>query len=438
MSSGAHKRDGFCRRAFRPELLYGGAVALASKQELGPEGPPTKNRIVTLKTLLRTAWIAGVCIALAGCATSQPLREHRPGDAPVSGTDEDELWYAMQRAEAELQRAPQRVRDPALNAYVRELACKVAAEHCRDLRVYIMDVPEFNASMAPNGMMLVWTGALLRARDEAELGFVLGHEAGHFRAQHSLRQWRRLKDTSAVLSAFQLVAYGAGVPDAALLGVLGAYAGIFKFSRDQEREADRMGFEAAIASGYDPAAGADLWARLKREEETRKYERRGVVFATHPATEERLEDIRSAAAALPSPPRERNRDAYRAAMRPFLEGWLAEEVSRRRYASSLLVIGELLADSPQDDHALLTFYLGETHRRRNAAGDRAKAAELYARAVALPGAPMAAWREHGFALRDAGRKADAANALRRYLDTATQAEDRAFVQRELDRLGGTP
>ena len=76
--------------------------------------------------------------------------------------------------------------------------------------------------------------------------------------------------------------------------------------------------------------------------------------------------------------------------------------------------------------------------RRNAAGDRTKAAEFYARAVALPGAPMAAWREHGFALRDAGRKADAATALRRYLDTATQAEDRAFVQRELDRLGGTP
>lgn len=385
---------------------------------------------------LRAAlWAAAICLALAGCATSQPIREHRPGDAPVAGTDEDELWYAMQRAETELQRSPLLVKDPALNAYVRSIACKVAGDNCRDLRVYIMDVPEFNASMAPNGMMIVWTGALLRARDEAEIGFVLGHESGHFTAQHSIKQWRRLKDTSAVLSAFQLVAYGAGVPDAALLGALGAYAGIFKFSRDQEREADKLGFATAVARGYDPAAGGDLWARLKREEDTRKYQRQGVVFSSHPATEERLRDIRAAAAATPPGQYARYRDEYRQAMRPFLDRWLAAELGRRRYASSLLVIGELLNEAPEQDRAIVTFYLGEAHRRRNAEGDRAKAAELYAKATQMPDAPAAAWREHGFALRDAGNTAEATTMLRRYLDTAPNAEDRAFVERELTKLG---
>ncbi len=398
----------------------------------GPTGVPGNDRS-SLKILLRITALTALCSFIAGCATSQPVREHRPGDAPVAGTDEDELWYAMQRAEAELQRSPQRVRDPALNDYIRKIACDVADDYCRDLRVYIMDVPEFNASMAPNGMMLVWTGALLRARDEAEIGFVLGHETGHFRAQHSIKQWRRMKDTSAALSAFEVVAYGAGIPDAALLGALGAYAGIFKFSRDQEREADRLGFAAAVAHGYDPNAGGDLWARLKREEDTRKYQHRGVVFASHPATEERLKDVREAAAATPNPPHERRRDAYRAAMRPFMAHWLAEELGRRRYDSSLLVIGELLDDSPAEDRGLLTFYLGEAHRRRNAAGDRAKAAELYGRAIALPGAPAESWREHGFALRDAGRSGDAADALKHYLDLAPQADDRGFVQRELDK-----
>ena len=60
---------------------------------------------------LRLAVAAAVFAILAGCATSQPLREHRPGDAPVAGTDEDELWYAMQRAEAELVVALVRNRD---------------------------------------------------------------------------------------------------------------------------------------------------------------------------------------------------------------------------------------------------------------------------------------------------------------------------------------
>lgn len=400
-----------------------------------PAGGHPRAGLRALRTGARAALLAAL---LGGCATSQPVREHSPGEAPTAGTDEAELWYAMQRAENELKLSPLLVKDPALNAYVRGLTCQVADDYCRDLRVYIMDVPEFNASMAPNGMMIVWTGALLRARDEAEIGFVLGHEAGHFTAQHSIRQWRRLKDTSAVLSAFQLIAYGVGLPDAAFLGALGAYAGIFKYSRDMEREADRLGFQYAVAHGYDPEAGGDLWARLKRERDTRPDKREARVFTTHPPTEERLSDIRTAAAAVPNPPRQRNRDAYRAAMRPFLDKWLAAELGRRRYEASVLVIRELLEDSPAEDHGLLTFYLGEAHRRRNGEGDRARAAEFYAKAVALPSAPAAAWREHGFALRDAGRPADARGALQRYLADAPQADDRAFVQRELDRLGDRP
>lgn len=377
-----------------------------------------------------------LALLLGACASRAPLRDHAPGDAPAAGTDEAELWYAMERAERELQRSPLRIRDPALNAYVRAAACEVAGDSCRDLRVYLMDVPEFNAMMAPNGMMVVWSGALLRARDEAELGFVLGHEAGHFQAQHSLRQWRRIKDTSALLSVFQVLAYGYGAPNVAMLGALAGYATIFKFSRDQEREADRLGFAAIVDRGYDPQAGADLWARLAREEDTRRYERRAAVFSSHPATAERLADVRAAAAAVAAPGRERGRDAYRAATRPFLEHWLAEELGRRRYAGALLVIGELLRDAPAQDRGLLTFYLGEAHRRRNAAGDRARAAELYARAVAMEDAPASAWREHGFSLRDTGRIADARAALQRYLAEARQAEDRALVQRELDKLGG--
>jgi predicted Zn-dependent protease len=220
-----------------------------------------------------------------------------------------------------------------------------------------------------------------------------------------------------------------------MLGALAGYAAIFKYTRDMEREADRLGFAAVVDAGYDPQAGVSLWARMLREEETRRYERRGTVFATHPATLERLNDVRAAAAAS-GPARERRKDAYRTATRPYLEHWLQAELGQRRYASSLLIIGELLNDAPVEDRGVLTFYLGEAHRRRNAAGDRAKAAELYARAVGMPGVPADAWREHGFVLREAGRRSEARTALQRYLSGATQAEDRALVQREIDKLGG--
>ena len=380
---------------------------------------------------------AALLAAFAGCATQQPMRKNDPGSRPVAGTDEDELWYAMEKSEEELQRSPLRVRDPALNAYVKDVACRASAGYCNDLRVYILNVPAFNASMAPNGTMIVWTGALLRMRDEAELAFVLGHEAGHFRAQHTLRQWRRMKDTSAFLGAFQMLAYGAGFPNTAYFGSLGIYATIFKFSRDMEREADKLGFQAVVAQGWDPRAGADVWARMLREENTLKYISRSTVFATHPATEERLDDVRAAAAAVPNPPSTRNKAQYREATRPFLENWLVGELAQRRYASSQLVIQELLDDAPQEDKGMLTFYLGESYRRRDNKQDDAKAAELYARAVALPGAPAAAWREHGYALAQQGRNGEARIALQTYLQNAPQADDRAFVQRALDKLGGT-
>ena len=52
----------------------------------------------------------------------------RPGQRPAAGSDEDELWYAMDRAERDLQQHPSLVRDPALNDYVRGVACRGAAD----------------------------------------------------------------------------------------------------------------------------------------------------------------------------------------------------------------------------------------------------------------------------------------------------------------------
>jgi len=99
-------------------------------------------------------------------------------------------------------------------------------------------------------------------------------------------------------------------------------------------------------------------------------------------------------------------------------------------------VSELLADALPEDRALLDFYLGEAYRRRGDPSDRDEAARRYAQAIALPNPPVAAWREHGLALRDAGQRREAADALRRYLDLAVDAPDRAFVEHDLAELQG--
>jgi beta-barrel assembly-enhancing protease len=361
-----------------------------------------------------------------------------PGQRPPAGSDEDELWYAMDRAERELQQHPLLVRDEALNTYVRGVACRVAGDYCPDLRVYIVEQPWFNASMAPNGMMVVWTGALLRFQDEAELALVLGHEFAHFRQRHSLAQWRRAKRTSALLGSFGLLAWGTGVGAAGQVAGLLGEASMYQFSRDAEREADRLGFATVVGEDYDPAAGARLWGRMVEEEAARKYGKPIPVFASHPKTTERLADVRAAADASGATTGVTGQEAYRVVMTPFLASWLEDELSRRMYDTSVQVIGRLRGLGAPDTRGRYTFFLAEAHRRRGKDGDAAQAATLYAEATALPDAPAAAFREHGLALRGANRPAEATAALERYLQLAPEAEDAAFVRQWLTELESRP
>lgn len=387
---------------------------------------------------LRT--IAAVMLATAGIgiASAGTVAHLRPGERPAAGSTEAELWYAMDQAEKEIRQSPYLVRDPALQAYVEGVVCKVAGPYCRDLRVYIVDIPVFNASMAPNGATLVFTGALLRMRDEAELAVVMGHEFAHYKARHSLEGWNSAKRTTAFLNTFGLITFVAGVPIAGNIAMLGGISSLFKQSRDNEREADRIGFEAATAQGYDPQAGVRLWERLRREEKADRTHRDRAVFASHPQSEERIADIRAAAATLAPGPATTNLETFRAAMRPFQEKWLEAELSRRTYDTTLQVLTELRQDAPPESKALYTFYLGEAHRRRNRGDDKAKAAALYAEALSLPQPPAAAWREQGMLLREQGDQASALAALRRYLEAAPDAGDAALVRHYITKLETTP
>ena len=137
------------------------------------------------------AWLAGA--ARAQDAWQMPPRFARP----ELESDEGGLWAMMDREERRLRRSPFALRDARLQAYVQGIACRLAGEHCPDVRVHLVRTPYFNASMAPNGMMQVWTGLLLRVDNEAQLAAVLGHEIGHYLARHAVETLRDAKSRSA-------------------------------------------------------------------------------------------------------------------------------------------------------------------------------------------------------------------------------------------------
>ena len=133
--------------------------------------------------------LAFLCFFITACATG-PIEDVKPGDRPALNTDEAGFWMVTDRVEEKLRTSGRVVEDPEVNAYVRGILCRLTPEHCANIRLYIVRTPNFNASMMPNGAMQVWTGAILRTRNEAQLAYVIGHEVAHYLRRHTVQRWR--------------------------------------------------------------------------------------------------------------------------------------------------------------------------------------------------------------------------------------------------------
>lgn len=391
-----------------------------------------------MRRALRSALGGLAALALiaapAAAQTPAPTRQR-----PEVSTDEGGLWGISDRAEQDARASGQLEADPVLNAYLHEVACRVASGYCGDLRLYLMNRPYFNASMAPNGYMEVWSGLLLRTQDEAQLAFVLGHEIGHYSERHSLAQLRTIRGRANLAMVLSIASSAAGAGYIGDLVYLGTLASLFGFSREKEIEADGVGFDASVASGYDPNAGVILWDNLIAETrasdnpDTRRSETRGSVFRTHPLSADRVEGLTARVQARGGGG-EAYRERYRAAIRPHLDAWLRADLRRRDYGQTWLLLDQLAAHG--EDLGVVEYYRGEINRLRRGEGDRERAVQHYTYAIAQPDAPAAAWRELAdFAARE-GRNGEAAALLTTYLERAPNAEDRALVEARIAQWNG--
>ena len=378
----------------------------------------------------------GLCAAVgllaAACQTDgagrrpQLAEPVRPGYRPPPGSDEAGLWATMDKAERELHTSRFVIRDPDLNRYVQDIAWRLAPEHAADMRLYILRTPYFNASMAPNGMMQVWSGLLLRTQDEAQVATVIGHEIGHYLHRHTIQVWRDARDKAdfATFLSLGLALAGPVGSVAAIAAQVALLASIYGFNREQEREADEAGFVLMSRAGYAPRSAAAIWEQLLVEEAAaQRPTERDPFFATHPAIAERAETLKARAAGDTAG--DAGADAYRAALRGFRATLFQDELRLRQYGRSLVIFGELARQLPDD--AEVAFYTGEVYRLRDEDGDAALARHTYARALSLPGAPPEAHRSLGLVLRQQGDRGAAAAEFRRYLELRPGAPDRDLI-----------
>lgn len=263
--------------------------------------------------LTRSIISGSVAISLiAGSSTSlfaqSNLQERRVGSGinlpKLGDAGEEDFPLGVERKIGEeifreYQSSGQLLDDPEVTDYVWQVASKLtkaANANGYDFKFFVVRDPTINAFALPGGYIGVHTGLLAAAQSESELASVLAHEIGHITQRHIARMLAQQKQTSVLSLAGLVVAVLAARsnPQAAFgaisLGSALQTNSLLSFSRDAEREADRVGFDTLSQAGFDPAGMALFFSRLQqanRLNESRAPE----YFRTHPLTQDRISDV---------------------------------------------------------------------------------------------------------------------------------------------------
>jgi predicted Zn-dependent protease len=207
--------------------------------------------------------------------------------------------------------------DPKLTAYVNDTGQRIVkqvGERQFDFEFQIIDQPIANAFSLPGGHVYVTRGLLALTNSQDELASVLGHETAHVIKRHAAQRMEAAT-VPGILSLPGAVV-GTVAPKAGDLLAAPAQAILAGYSRDQEREADRIGQELAARAGFDPHAMPEFLDRLGQSEALTvdpRDRRIPSILQTHPQTPERVAAARQRAdqlAATTPPPSAHADEAY--------------------------------------------------------------------------------------------------------------------------------
>jgi beta-barrel assembly-enhancing protease len=224
-------------------------------------------------------------------ADFSPLQERRLGESIMREIRADRSFYD----------------EPEATDYINGLGRKLASRSPgarQDFDFFLIRDNQINAFALPGGFIGVNTGLILAAQSESELAGVLAHEIAHVTQRHIARMLAQQKQSqvtsiATLVAAILLSRVSSQAAEAtAAFGQAAALQSQLNFTRENEREADRVGVQILEYAGFDPRAMASIFERLQRA--TRLYETGAPSYLrTHPLTFERIADIQSRTEALP-------------------------------------------------------------------------------------------------------------------------------------------
>ncbi len=218
-------------------------------------------------------------------STLSPLLERRLGESIMREIRADRSFYD----------------DAESTDYLNSLGNRLAArspDTRQDFDFFLMRDGQINAFALPGGFIGVHTGLILAAQSESELASVVAHEIAHVTQRHIARMIAQQRQGSVMALASMAAALllsrvsGDAAQAAFAFGQAGAIQSQLNFTRENERDADRVGLQILDQSGFDPHAMATFFERLQRA--TRVYEGGAPSYLrTHPLTFERIADIQN-------------------------------------------------------------------------------------------------------------------------------------------------
>jgi beta-barrel assembly-enhancing protease len=194
------------------------------------------------------------------------------------------------------------VRDSYTNQYINQLGRQIAAQ--ADPRgipytFYVVNSDVVNAFSIPGGYIYVNRGIIERADNVSQLAGVLAHEIGHVVERHGIQQAQRQQNANTALSVLYGVLMRRNPSTVERAGIqVGGSAVFAGYSRGAENEADRDAIVYLMKSGYNPHGLPQFFAKLmsQQQREPSKVEQ---WFATHPLTQERVQNTTAAINATP-------------------------------------------------------------------------------------------------------------------------------------------
>ncbi|HVL36750.1 MAG TPA: M48 family metalloprotease [Burkholderiales bacterium] len=249
--------------------------------------------------------LAGLLAAMPG-ASSQGLPDlGGSADAAISPQVERRLGESIVR---DLRREPSFIDDPEISEYLGMIGTRltqVTPGVRHEFEFFAIRDAAINAFALPGGFIGVHTGLLNAAETESELASVLAHEIAHVTQRHIARmlgqQQQMQLPVMAALAAAVLL--GRSRPDLASGAAAAAQAGAvslqLSYSREFERDADRVGLQALAAAGFDARAMASFFEKMQRSQRVADDGTVPGYLRTHPMSTERIADAQNKVAALP-------------------------------------------------------------------------------------------------------------------------------------------